>query len=296
MGHAHHHNHAADQAMGKRFILAIILNLVYVASEFYLGFHYDSVGLLADAGHNLSDIGGLFISLIAIFLLRKHSDKTFTYGYKKATVLAAFANSMMLAAAAGIILYECIEKLFHGTTVSGIAIMVTAGIGILVNGFTVFLLSGGKEHDLNVKSAYLHMIADALVSCGVVISGGMIYLTHWTWLDPVIGFLIAGIILWTSRGVLRESLILTLDGVPSDVDVSKLEPALLRIENVADVHHVHIRAVSTTENELTAHVKLYDISLLETTKESLKHVLSEYRIHHSVLEFECLESGCHGHC
>ena len=130
--------------MGKRFILAIIINLVYVTSEFYLGVRYDSVGLLADAGHNLSDVGGLLISLIAFFMLKKHPDKTFTYGYKKATVLAAFINSVLLIAAVVIIIYECIEKFIHGSSSSGSAIMITAGIGIIVNGFTVFLLAKGK--------------------------------------------------------------------------------------------------------------------------------------------------------
>ena len=288
----HHHNHGFDPAMGKRFILAIIINLVYVTSEFYLGFRYDSVGLLADAGHNLSDVGGLFISLLAFFMLKKRSDKTFTYGYKKATVLAAFVNSLMLMAAVIIIIYECIEKFIHNSPTSGSAIIITAGVGILINGFTVFLLAKGKEHDLNVKSAYLHMLSDTLVSCGVVLSGGVILFTTWAWIDPVIGLLIAGIILWSSWGVFKESMVLTLDGVPHGIDLEQLQQEILQMENVIDIHHIHIWAVSTTENALTAHIKLQDISLLENSKKEIKEFLAKHNVHHVVLEFESPKHCC----
>ena len=254
------------------------------------------MGLLADAGHNLTDVGGLLISLIAFFMLKKHSDKTFTYGYKKATVLAAFINSLMLMAAVIIIIYECVEKFLLGSHTSGIAIMITAGIGILVNGFTVFLLSKGKEHDLNVKSAYLHMLSDTLVSCGVVLSGGLIMWSQWRWIDPVIGLLIAGIILKTSWNVFRESVILALDGVPHGIDTRHLLQALSQLENVTDIHHIHIRAISTVENELTAHIKLQDISLLEKTKNEVKEFLRQHNIHHSTLEFESKDHCCKSHC
>lgn len=300
MEHHHHdhnhHHHSYNPATGNRFLWAIGINLLYVAAEFYLGFRYDSVGLLADAGHNLTDVGGLLISLIAFFMLKKHSDKTFTYGYKKATVLAAFINSLMLMAAVIIIIYECVEKFLLGSHTSGIAIMITAGIGILVNGFTVFLLSKGKEHDLNVKSAYLHMLSDTLVSCGVVLSGGLIMWSQWSWIDPVIGLLIAGIILKTSWSVFRESVILTLDGVPHGIDTRHLLQALSQLENVTDIHHIHIRAISTVENELTAHIKLQDVSLLEKTKNEVKEFLRQHNIHHSTLEFESKDHCCKSHC
>ena len=211
--HHHHHHTGSDPATGKRIIAAIVINLIFVAGEFYLGFHYGSVGLLADAGHNASDVAGLLISLIAFFMLKKHAGPIFTYGHKKATVLAAFINSVLLIGAVGVIIYESIEKLLHGSAASGTAIMITAGIGIAVNGFTVVLLSNGKEHDLNVKSAYLHMLADTMVSCGVVISGALIMFSQWTWIDPLIGLFIAGLILRTSWSGFRESIILILDGV-----------------------------------------------------------------------------------
>lgn len=300
MKHHHHdlnhHHHSYNPATGNSFLWAIGINLLYVAAEFYLGFRYDSVSLLADAGHNLSDVGGLLISLIAFFMLKKHSDKTFTYGYKKATVLAAFINSLMLMSAVIIIIYECIEKFLNGSHVSGIAIIITAGIGILVNGFTVFLLSKGKEHDLNVKSAYFHMLSDTLVSCGVVVSGTIIMWSHWSWIDPIIGLLIAMIILLSSWGVFKESVILTLDGVPHDIDLEHLQQEFVQFENVTDIHHIHIRAISTIENEFTAHIKLQDISLLEKTKNELKQFLQQHNIHHSTLEFESKDYCCKSHC
>lgn len=292
--HHHHHHHHFDPKMGVRFIWAIAINIIYVVCEFYLAFRYDSVGLLADAGHNLSDVGGLLISLIAFFMLRKHSNSTFTYGYKKATVLAAFINSLMLMGAVVVIIYESIEKFSHGSSASGAAIMITAGIGVLINGLTVLLLSKGKEDDLNVKGAYLHMLSDALVSCGVVVSGAIIMFSHLTWIDPVIGLLIAAIILWSSWGVFKESVILVLDGVPNSIDLEQLQQQLSKIENIEDIHHIHIWAVSTTENALTAHIRLCDVAKLDRTKEEVKEFLHHHNIHHSTLEFEkeeCCERG-----
>ena len=294
--HHHHHHTGSDPATGKRFIAAIVINLIFVAGEFYLGFHYGSVGLLADAGHNASDVAGLLISLIAFFMLKKHAGPIFTYGHKKATVLAAFINSVLLIGAVGVIIYESIEKLLHGSAASGTAIMITAGIGIAVNGFTVVLLSSGKEHDLNVKSAYLHMLADTMVSCGVVISGALIMFSQWTWIDPLIGLFIAGLILRTSWSGFRESIILILDGVPHQIDTEQLRRELSNIDNVDDIHHIHIWAISTTENALTAHVKLRDMTLLEKTKKDLKALLHQLHISHPTLEFESGENCCDRCC
>lgn len=189
-------------------------------------------------------------------------------------------------AAVVIIIYESVEKFIHGSSTSGTAIMITAGIGILVNGFTVVLLSKGKEHDLNVKSAYLHMLSDTLVSCGVVLSGAIIMWSKWSWIDPLIGLLIAIIILKTSWSVFKESVILTLDGVPHDIDLEHLQHKLAEIDNVKNVHHIHIWPISTTENAFTAHIKLKNISLLEKTKKELKEFLQHHNIQHSTLEFE----------
>ena len=297
-GHSHDHTHHHDfnSAIGKRFVLAIVINLVYVAAEFLLGYRWDSVGLIADASHNLGDVGSLAISLAAFLLMRKHADTTFTYGFRKATVLATFANSVILLAAVSLIVYECIGKFMHGSAASGGAIIITAGIGILVNGLTTLLLSIDKEDDLNVKGAYMHMLADTLVSVGVVVSGGLIMLTGKTWLDPVVGLAIAVIILFSSWSLFKESLTLTLDGVPSGIDLRDLQEEMLEVENVQDVHHIHVWAISTTENGLTAHIKVHEVSGFEKTRDALKSLLRHHDIAHCTLEFESEGYKCKEQC
>lgn len=301
MGHHHHHDHnhhhhSYDPATGNRFLWAIGINLLYVATEFYLGFRYDSVGLLADAGHNLSDVGGLVVSLVAFWMQKKVPDQLFTYGFKKATILATFINSVFLLLAVALIVFECIEKFRVGSIASGSAIMITAGIGIIVNGLTVLLLAKGKEKDINIKSAYLHMLADALVSLGVVISGGLITLTGLAWIDPVVGLGIAAIIVCTSWSVFKESIVLILDGVPHGIDIEHLKQEIAGMKNVKGIHQLHIRALSTTENALTAHIVVKDISSQDKTKVEIKHFLNHHQIHHSTLEFESTESICTEHC
>ena len=293
-GHSHHHGF--DPAMGRRFLLAIVVNLAYVAAEFGLGYRWGSVGLLADASHNLGDVGSLVISLVAFLLTKRRADASFTYGFRKATVLAAFANAAILLGAVALIVWECIGKFLHGSAASGGAIMLTAGLGILVNGLTTLLLSVGKEEDLNAKGAYLHMLSDTLVSCGVVLSGGLIVLTGQTWLDPVVGLAIAAVILVSDWPLFRESLSLILDGVPHGIDLGHLTEEMLEVENVQEVHHVHVWALSTTENSLTAHVKLLDLSRFEPTREALKTLLCHHGIHHCTLEFESIAFPCQEQC
>ena len=298
--HSHHHEHAHhhefNSSFGMRVILAIVVNLAYVTAEFLFGYKWDSVGLIADASHNLGDVGSLVISLTAFLLMKRHSDSTFTYGFRKATILAAFVNSVILLVAVALIVHECIMKFMHGSLASGGAIMSTAGIGIVVNGLTTVLLSKGQEKDLNVKGAYLHMLADTLVSVGVVVSGGLIMLTNCTWLDPLIGLIIAAIILLSSWSLFKESIILTLDGVPHGIDLQLLQDEMLEVENVQNVHHVHVWAISTTEFSLTAHVKVHEVSSFENTKEALKTLLRRHDIAHCTLEFESEDSRCCEHC
>ena len=283
--HHHHHHHGFDPALIKRFIFAIAVNIVFVAGEFFLGFYYDSAGLLADAGHNLGDVGGLAVSLAAFLLLKKSADKHFTYGFKRATVLAAFINSLVLIAAIVMIVLECVDKLRNGSAVSGLAVMATAAAGIVVNGFTVLLLSKVKNNDLNVKSAYLHMLADTLVSLGVVVAGGLIAITGLTVIDPITGLIIAFLIAVASRELFRESVNLLLDGVPASVDADKLLEVLKNQPNVKQISHLHIRALSTTENSLTAHIMLHNSGLQESTRLELKEILLKHNIAHSTLEF-----------
>ena len=290
--HHDHHHHGFSPETGTRFLIAIALNLLFVIAEFALGFRYDSAGLLADAGHNLGDVGGLVISLAAFFMLKKKADQTFTYGFKKATVLAAFINSLLLVAAEVLIVWECVEKFRSGAAVNGLAVMGTAAAGIAVNGFTVLLLSKGQKRDINIKGAYLHMLADTLVSIGVVVSGALILWTGAAWIDPVIGLVIAGIICWSGTGLFRESLHLILDGVPESVDLPHLSAKLHEIENVAGIHHLHVWAISTTENALTAHIKLKDLARMEQTRSLLKDFLHHQGISHATLEFESASFPC----
>lgn len=290
--HHEHHHHGFSPETGTRFLIAIALNLLFVIAEFALGFRYDSAGLLADAGHNLGDVGGLIISLAAFFMLKKKADQTFTYGFKKATVLAAFINSLLLTAAVVLIVWECVEKFRSGAAVNGLAVMGTAAAGIAVNGFTVLLLSKGQKRDINIKGAYLHMLADTLVSIGVVVSGALILWTGAPWIDPVIGLVIAGIICWSGTGLFRESLHLILDGVPESVDLPHLSAKLHEIENVAGIHHLHVWAISTTENALTAHIKLKDLARMEDTRSLLKDFLHHQGISHATLEFESASFPC----
>lgn len=292
--HRHEHSFTADA--GGRLLAAILLNLGFAVTEFLLGFRYNSAGLLADAGHNLGDLGGLVISFIALVMLKKSPDRHFTYGYKKATVLAAAANSLLLAGAILLIVWECVEKFRSGAAASGTVIMATAGAGILVNGFTVFLLAKGRKRDLNMKSAFMHMLADTLVSLGVVVAGALIRYTHLPWIDPAVGLLIAAVILFSSLKLFRESVRLALDGVPDGIDPERIAAELEAVANVGGVHHLHIWAVSTVENALTAHVRLRDLSKLDETREELKAVLQRDGIRHATLEFESCTFKCGENC
>ncbi|MBR7127321.1 MAG: cation transporter [Lentisphaeria bacterium] len=296
--HGHHHHHATtiQKGMEAKFIIAIIINLLFVGMEYFLGIVYNSVGLIADAGHNLSDIGGLAISLAAIIMHKKSHTPNFTYGFKKATILASLINAVVLLAVVGFIIYESIEKIISPAPSGGWAIIITAGVGIIVNGFTVFLLSDGSKDDLNIKGAYLHMLADTLVSLGVVVAGVVILLTDWVLIDPIIGLVIGLIILIGSKGLLCESVKLVLDGTPEAVNFEEIFAMMKKSANVLDVHHVHVWALSTTENALTAHVVLADVGLLEQTKKELKELFKHYNINHSTLEFESPDFSCEDHC
>ncbi len=286
MFHNHHDHHHHQPVMGRSLVAAIIINILFVIIEFALGFTYNSAGLLADAGHNLGDAGGLLISMTAFFLQKLPPRGRFTYGLGKATVLAAAINGLLLLTASAVIIVECIEKFHQATSHSGGAVAITAFAGILVNGFTVYLLAKGKNHDLNIKSAYLHMAADTMVSGGVLISGVLIMCTRWQWLDPAIGLLITVCIVCSALKLLKESLILLLDGVPENIPQDKLQQQIMAIDGVADIHHFHIRAVSTTEYALTAHVKVHNDSLSPDIRKKIKALPEISRMKYCTLEVE----------
>lgn len=293
--HLHHHNQNIT-SLNKAFIIGIILNLVFVFIEFGSGFYFDSLALLSDAGHNLSDVISLILALIAFRLAKVRANSKYTYGYKKSTVLVSLLNAVILLVAVGAILLESINKLKNPEPVPGGAIAWVAGVGVLINAFTAFLFLKDKDKDLNVKGAYLHMAADALVSVGVLVAGLVIRQTGWYIIDPIIGIIVAIVILISTWNLLHDSIRLSLDGVPVGIDSKGIKESIASVANVKEIHHMHIWAISTTENALTAHVVIDDVSKMEEIKHNIKHALEHENISHATLEFETGKECCNGKC
>ena len=294
-GH-HHHSHVGKlTSLNGIFVFSIVLNLLYVVVEALVGFWQDSLSLLSDAGHNLSDVFSLVLVLIAFQLAKVHASKQYTYGYKKSTVLISLVNAILLLVAIGGILIESYHKFYEPTVIDGAVVSWTAGIGILINGLTVVLLMKGQQDDMNVRGAFLHMVADTLVSMGVVVSGVLISFTGWYVIDPIVSIIIAIVILISTWELLTGSLRLLVDGIPEGVDWEKVEAILKSHPQVKEVHHIHIWAISTTDNALTAHIVIDDLNALEAVKEHIKHQLKEANVSHSTLEFETPGGHCHDH-
>jgi len=293
MGH-HEHSHTShvDGNLNKTFIVAISLNLAFVAVEATIGWMQGALALLSDAGHNLLDVFSLLLALLAFRLSAKAATKHFTYGGKKATILISLLNAILLLGAVIIIVIESIEKISNPVPVNGVAISWTAGVGIIVNGLTTVMLMKKQSHDLNVKGAFLHMLADTLVSVGVVISGVIIILTGNTLIDPIISIIIASVILFSTWHLLEESLRMALDGTPSKIDIDKVQKEILAIPYVESIHHLHIWAISTTEIALTAHVVMKDFSHSQSVKEEIRHKLASSGITHCTLETETTTDDC----
>ena len=304
-GHLHVHNHASGlDHLNKAFIVGIVLNIVYVVIELVAGIALSSVSLISDAGHNLSDVVSLVLALLAFKLAQVKPSQKYTYGYKKSTVLVSLLNACILLVAVGVILWESVEKLRNPHPVEGGAIAWVAGVGIVVNAFTAWLFVKDRKKDLNVKGAFMHMAADALVSFGVVVSGIIIGFTGWYFIDPIIGIVIAVVILISTVRLLSDSLRLSLDGVPVGmVSPDDVRRRVMDAEpRVSDIHHIHIWAISTTENALTAHVVIGRAEFEGAVKSSVKHLLEDMGITHSTLEFEypdgngCVCGDCGSHC
>lgn len=274
---------------GKAFVIGIILNVSFVVVELVIGFISHSLSLVADAWHNLGDAASLGLSLLAFRLSKIKSNEHFTYGYRKSTILASLANAILLMIAVGVIGYEAVQRLLAPEPTQGGKMALVAGIGILVNGFTAWLFMKDKDKELNMKGAYLHMASDAVVSLGVVIAGFIILYTGWTWVDPLISLAIMIIIVLGTWNLLKDSLRLSMDGVPAGIDLDKVRTVALRIPGIKDIHHIHIWAMSTTTNALTAHLvtenNLTD-DRLTWLKKTLKHDLEHLNIQHVTLETE----------
>ena len=291
--HSHQHSHAINaESLNKAFIIGIVLNLAFVVIEFAAGFWFDSLALLSDAGHNLSDVVSLVLALLAFRLAKVKANERYTYGYKKSTILVSLLNAVILLVAVGAIVIESIHKLNNPAVVPGGAIAWVAGVGVLINAFTAFLFMKDKEKDLNVKGAYLHMAADALVSVGVLVAGIVISRTGWYIIDPIIGLIVAVVILISTWNLLHDSLRLTLDGVPTSIDSQKVVEAIRALPGVDDVHHIHIWAISTTENALTAHIVLKQSEGMQEVKHLIRHRLEDFGIGHATLEFEVPGEHC----
>ena len=291
--HSHQHSHAINaESLNKAFIIGIVLNLAFVVIEFAAGFWFDSLALLSDAGHNLSDVVSLVLALLAFRLAKVKANERYTYGYKKSTILVSLLNAVILLVAVGAIVIESIHKLNNPAVVPGGAIAWVAGVGVLINAFTAFLFMKDKEKDLNVKGAYLHMAADALVSVGVLVAGIVIGRTGWYIIDPIIGLIVAVVILISTWNLLHDSLRLTLDGVPTSIDSQKVVKAIRALPGVDDVHHIHIWAISTTENALTAHIVLKQPESMQEVKHLIRHRLEDFGIGHATLEFEVPGEHC----
>jgi len=295
--HSHHdHSHLAVLTnVNSAFLLGIVLNLLFVFIEAVIGFSIHSLSLLSDAGHNLADVGSLGLSLLAFRLLRVKASNKFTYGYRKTTILAALVNALILLISIGAIGYEAFQRFSNPPALPGKTIAIVAGIGIVINFLTAVLFLKNKENDLNVKSAYLHMMTDALVSAGIMIGGIIIFYTHLYWIDPVISIVIVIVILLSTWRLLKESLALTLDAVPKDIDIEEIKNKAQTIPGVKDLHHIHVWAMSTSENAMTGHMvidKNKEVDQIIAIKNDLKHALQHMNIQHITLETEFTTDGC----
>jgi cobalt-zinc-cadmium efflux system protein len=280
----------APASFGMAFAVGISLNLIFVAAEFTYGVLANSVALMADAGHNLSDVLGLAIAWIASVLTKRAPSTRYTYGLGGSSILAALFNAMLLLVAVGAIAWEAVLRLFHPEPVASGTIMVVATVGIIVNGVTAWLFASGRKGDLNIRGAFLHMVADAAVSAGVVIAGLVILYTGWFWLDPLTSLVIVGVIVWGTWSLLRDSLAMSVDAVPASIDPQAVRRYLLSCAGVTAVHDLHIWPLSTTDNALTAHLVFPaghpgDEFLLSAATE-LRH---RFGIGHTTLQIEISE-------
>lgn len=285
--HNHTHTKISSENFNKAFGIGIVLNIVYIIVEVVYGLIINSMALLADAGHNFSDVLGLALAWGAAYLAKSAATEKRTYGMRKSTILAALFNAIILMIAVGAITIEAVRKLIYPEPVHGPTMMIVAGIGFVINALTALLFMKGREKDLNIKGAFLHMAADAGVSLGVVVAGLIIFYSGWLWVDPVMSLIIVVVITIGTWGLLKDSFYLSMDAVPKDIDLKEVGKYLKGINGVTEVHDLHIWAMSTTEIALTAH-----LVIPEQTKDDyfLKKICGElhnkFGIEHSTIQIE----------
>ncbi|WP_208278631.1 cation diffusion facilitator family transporter [Massilia oculi] len=293
-GHHHHHMPSPD-GHGRAFALAIGLNLAFVIVEFTYGFIAHSTALMADAGHNLSDVLGLMLAWGAALLAKSAPKGRYTYGLRGSSILAALGNGLLLMVACGAIAWEAVQRIAEPAPVAGATVSIVAAIGVVINGFSAWLFLAGSKGDLNIRGAYLHMAADAALSLGVVISGLAIMYSGWTWIDPIVSLVIVVVIVIGTWSLLRESVQLSMAAVPPNVDAGKVQTFLAGQPGVTEVHDLHIWAMSTTETALTAHLVIPGGYPGDAVLDAIEHTLREkYAIHHCTLQVE--QGTIHHHC
>ncbi len=284
-GH-HHGSHVDPSKHGQAFAISIALNMVFVSVEFFYGFIANSTALMADAGHNLSDVLGLLLAWGAATLASKAPSGRYTYGFRSSATLAALANAMLLLLACGAIAWEAIARFSQPPAVTGLTVSLVAAVGIVINGVSAWLLMQGSKGDLNMRGAYLHMAADALVSLGVVLAGVTIMFTHWYWLDPVVSLVIVVVIVVGTWGLLCEAVMLAMHAVPVHIDIAAVQAYLRQYDGVTDIHDLHIWGMSTTENALTVHLVMPQYPG-DAAIDTITHTLKErFGIQHSTLQVE----------
>ena len=289
--HSHSHAHAANY--NRAFVIGIALNVAFVLVEAFYGWRADSLALLSDAGHNLSDVLGLLMAWGGFYLTRLHPSQKHTYGWGRATILAALFNALILLVATGGIVWEAISRFSHPVPIQGNTVMLVAAVGVVINGITAWLFMSGNRDDLNLRGAFLHMAADALVSLGVVIAGALFIWTGWTWLDPTVSLAIAVVILFGTWDLLRQSVHLSLDGVPASVELHSVKSYLSALPGVSDVHDLHVWAMSTSETALTVHLVMCGghpgDEFLNRVAEELHH---DFAIEHATIQIEISTRDC----
>lgn len=283
----HHHHHHSTPDYNRAFGVGVALNLVFVVIEFSYGVFADSLALITDAGHNLSDVVGLLLAWGATYLAGKQPSLRRTYGYSRATIIASMFSGLLLLAAVVIIGWEAVHRFFEPAQPAGKIIMVVAGIGVVINSVTAWFFVSGKDHDLNIRGAYLHMAADALVSLGVVISGFVIWKYGLNWFDPLSSLMIAAVILWSTWGLLRDSLNLAIDAVPRNVDPHEIRKWIAAQPGVVGMHDLHIWPMSTTDTALTAHLLMPHPPDSDVFLHDLAQQLQErFNISHATFQIE----------
>jgi cobalt-zinc-cadmium efflux system protein len=295
MSHAHNHRDHAHGAtnFGTAFAIATALNLALVVAQVIYGLAANSVALLADAGHNFGDALGLVLAWGAYLLGRAAPTERFTYGFRSASILSALINAILLLVATGAIAWEAIQRFGRPEQTNGLTVMIVAAVGIAINGLSAWLLMAGREHDLNIRSAFVHLAADAAVSAGVVIAGAVLLLTGWTWVDPVASLLVSVAIVWGTWGLLWESLHMSMNAVPRGISLVDVRGYLETLPGVAGVHDLHIWAMSTTETALTVHLVCNGgrrgDSFLADAAHELEH---RFGIRHATIQIETGELEC----